>query len=129
VKESREARAERQALERWQFCDVLRLAGNRVDEEMKVPGSEYVVDVAVMTPEGRVFGVELQGVGLSHLSRKGWARDIDKAQACAVAGWVYFPVRWSQIGTSRGVVDDDPGDALETLSRCGIRVEALEEAR
>ena len=119
MKESKEARAERQALERWQFCDVLRRAGNRVDEEAKLPCSAYVIDVAVLTPESRAFAIEIQGMGFSHLSRKGWLRDIDKAQHVARAGWVYLPVTWTQMGS---------GDAIEALACCGVRVEPTDRA-
>jgi hypothetical protein len=114
VKESKEARKERQQQERWQLVDVLRRAGNRVDEETKVPGSEYVVDVTVLTPDSRCFAVELQGIGFSHLSRKGFLRDIDKAQAVAAARWIWFPVTWAQVHS---------GDALEAMHRCGVKVE------
>jgi hypothetical protein len=114
-KETKEQRKERQGLQRWQLCDVLRRAGNRVDEEVKLLNSSYVIDVTVLTPDSRCFAVEIQGMGFSHLSRKGWLRDILKSQAVAAAGWTYIPVTWTQVAD---------GEALEALARCGVNVEA-----
>lgn len=115
MKETREERRERQSLEKWQLMDVLRRAGNAVEEEVTLTGTRYIVDVVVTAPSSRTFAVEIQGIGLSHLSRAGWLRDILKAQAIAAAGWWYVPVTWQQV---------HDGDALEALARCGVQVEA-----
>lgn len=117
MKETKAERAVRQDAELSAFVAVLRRAGNRVDEETLMPGTAYKVDVTVLTPASRVFAVEVQGIGFSHLSRKGFLRDIDKAQKCAAAGWVWMPVLWAQIKS---------GDALEALAACGVAVEAKE---
>lgn len=76
------------------------------------------MDVAVR--DGACYAVEIQGMGFSHLSRKGWLRDVLKAQAIAAAGWVYLPVTWEQVAN---------GDALEALAKCGVRVQAKAEVR
>jgi len=113
VKESPEARKERQSLEEWQFCEVLRRAGNTVDAEVNVtPERKWRVDYVI----NQEIAVEIQGIGFSHGSRAGIQRDIDKAQAIAARGWLFVPV------TRQHVKD---GTALEALNKCGVKVEAL----
>ena len=115
MKESREARAERQARQEWLFVNVLRRAGNQVDAEVEVtPDRKWRVDYVVNDE----IAVEIQGFGFGHVGRAGWLRDIEKAQWIAVRGWLYVPVTREQIAS---------GDALEALSRCGVAVEGPSE--
>ena len=112
MKETKEARRERQALDEWRFLDVLRRAGNTVDSEVLVMLSrKWRVD-HVINDE---IAVEIQGWGFGHVGRTGWLRDIEKAQAIAARGWRYVPMTREDIKS---------GDGLEALAKCGVRVTA-----
>ncbi len=123
MKETREARKERQAQEAWRMVDCLRRAGNLVEPEVAVPNldeHEWRVDYLLVAPapllgKQRIIAIEIQGFGFSHCGRVGWHRDIYKAQGIAANGWLYLPVTWEQVSN---------GDALESLARCGVRVDA-----
>jgi len=117
VKEAPEVRKERQSIEEWQFCEVLRRAGNTVDAEVNVtPERKWRVDYLIYSRWARVrIALEIQGWGFGHVGRAGWLRDIEKAQAIAANGWLYVPVTRDQVAD---------GTALEALARCGIQVEA-----
>jgi len=65
VKESKEARRERQALEEWQFIDVLRRAGNLVEPEVFVtPERKWRVDYLVNGERqfGHPVAIEAYGI-------------------------------------------------------------------
>jgi hypothetical protein len=114
VKETKEARRERQAQEEWTFVDVLRRAGNIVQAEVRVCTDRMWRVDYLITANDRPVAVEIQGFGFGHVGRAGWLRDIDKAQSIAANGWAYVPVTREQVAN---------GDALEALARCGVKVE------
>ena len=118
MKETKEARKERQAREEWRFVDVLRHAGNIVEPEYPVC-SERKWRVDYLVNGERQFGhpvaIEIQGFGFGHVGRTGWLRDIEKAQAIAARGWRFVPMTRDQVAN---------GDGLEALARCGVRVTA-----
>ncbi len=113
-KEAPEARKERQQIEEWQFVEVLRVAGNQVipeyEFENRHTGRMFRLDYLI---NGKV-AVECQGFGFGHVGRKGWLRDISKAQQIAENGWLYCPVTREHVAN---------GEALEALARCGVPVE------
>ena len=128
MRESKEARKERQAVEFTQFLDVLRRAGNVVEEEVKFhPERKWRLDVTlpkaevVWTSENVSFGhsspiaIEIDGVGFSHGSRAGIRRDREKGREAVIAGYRLLRVTREEIGN---------GEALELLSRAGVRVQA-----
>ena len=118
MRETKEARAERQAREEWQMAECLRRSGNLVEPEHPVC-TERKWRVDYLLNRERAFGhpvaVEIQGFGFGHVGRAGWLRDIEKAQAIAANGWRYVPVTRDQVAN---------GDALEALARCGVQVVA-----
>jgi len=98
------------------MVEVLRLAGNRVEPEYQVCAErKWRVDYFIVpTDHFRPIALEIQGFGFGHVGRTGWLRDIEKAQAIAANNWLYVPVTREQVAN---------GDALEALSRCGLRLE------
>jgi len=117
VKETKEARKERQAQEEWQLVDVLRRAGNHVEPEQPVcKERKWRVDYLILTGRrgNSPIAMEIQGFGFGHVGRTGWLRDIEKAQAIAARGWRYVPLTREDVAN---------GDGLEALARCGVRVE------
>jgi len=121
MKETKEARKERQAQEEWRMVEVLRAAGNRVDAEFRVcEDRKWRVDYLITYGHRpRVVAVEIQGFGFGHVGRAGWLRDIAKAQAIAANGWLYVPVTREQVAS---------GDALEALSRAGVAMPSAWES-
>lgn len=135
---ARETKAERdvrQDAELTQFVRVLRDAGNVVEEEVlfdcraadssqspPIP-RKWKFDVAMpLCPTYRPgmlgrrmenIAIEVEGVGLSHMGRKGWKRDIEKSGE-AFAQW------WTVLRVTRQDIKD--GTALDLLARRGVRV-------
>lgn len=109
---------------RFDLIDLLRRAGNTVEEEVPLrnpeTGKDWRIDVVVnasrsgIMDSGWHFAIEIDGYGLSHVGRKGWHRDRDKGNAITIAGYRLLRFTWEQIGN---------GDALEILARCGVNVE------
>lgn len=139
MKETREARKERHALELWQFCDVLRRAGNIVEEELRFdvrpadPTQEpriprlWRFDVALPYCEVRLgvrptryemIAVEIEGMGGRHQTMKGFRSDVEKYAEGFAQGWTILRV------TRRMIAD---GTALDALARRGVTVEAKEK--
>jgi hypothetical protein len=137
-KETKAERAVRQDYELTQFINVLRRAGNVVEEEvafdMRPADSsqsppiprKWRIDVAlpwceVKKPGSKVWmemvAIEVQGVGFSHGSRAGQKRDIEKNGELFAQGWTAVQV-------SRSMIAD--GTALDLLARRGIRVQPAE---
>ena len=113
MKESAEARMERQARERWQFIDVLRRAGNVVEEEVRFhPERRWLFDLTL--PEHRI-AIEIEGMNGRHQSMAGFRRDLEKYGEA-------FAMGWDVLRVSRQMVAD--GTALELLARRGVEVEA-----
>jgi len=120
VKESKEARAERQRIEEWQLVDVLRRAGNDVTPEVELPkpdgeGRPWRIDYVIRYGGPSPIAVEIQGWGFGHVGRTGWLRDIVKCQAIAAAGYRYVPMTREHVAN---------GEGLDALARCGVCVEA-----
>lgn len=116
MKEDPAVRKERQLIEEWQFCEVLRRAGNTVDAEIEVandkhPAYPFRVDY-VLNDE---IAVELQGIGFGHHAFSALMRTYRKHNAIAARGWLLVQVTREMVAN---------GDALEALSRCGVKVEA-----
>ena len=111
MKESAEARMERQKLERWQLIDVLRRAGNTVDEEVQFhPERKWRIDLVV----NGTFAVEIEGRG-RHQSFYGYSQDIEKYNQVTIAGLRLLRVTRDMVAN---------GEALEVLSQAGVKVEA-----
>ena len=115
ARESKEDRAERQARDEWQMIDVLRRAGNEVVPEFEFlnrhTGHYFRLDYLINSN----VALEIQGFGFGHVARKGWLRDISKAQQIAENGWLFCPVTRDHVAN---------GEALEALARCGVQVVA-----
>jgi hypothetical protein len=125
VKESPEARKERQQIELWQFIDVLRRAGNSVTEEFRFhPERRWRFDIALtVCPVGTKYeniAIEIQGLGGGHQTNVGFKRDLEKFGEAFAAGWTVLCV-------SRQAIKD--GTALDLLARRGVRVEAADQGR
>ena len=130
MRESKEARKERQAKELWTFVDVLRRAGNIVEEEVPLfnPKLETNWRIDLTLPKAEVlwqsgnvtFGhnspiaLEIDGIGFSHGSRAGIIRDREKGREAVIAGYRLLRVTREEIGN---------GDALELLARAGVQTE------
>ena len=113
MKESAEARMERQARERWQFIDVLRRAGNEVEEEFKFhPDRRWRCDLYL--PEHRIV-VEIEGMGGRHQTMVGFKNDAEKYAEL-------FAMKYDLLRVLRPWVAD--GTALDLLARRGVEVEA-----
>jgi len=111
VKESKEARAERQARDEWQLVDVLRRAGNKLEPEANVtPERKWRVDYLI---NGEI-ALEVQGIGFGHHSFGAIMKTYEKNNAIAAQGWRLVQVTRAQVAN---------GEALEALARCGVRVE------
>lgn len=114
MKESAEARMERQARERWQFIEVLRRAGNIVEEEFRFAADRrWRVDLYL--PDHGIF-VEIEGLNGRHQSMAGFRADLEKYGEAFARGYDVLRV-------SRAMVAD--GTALELLARRGVNVEAI----
>lgn len=114
MKESREARTERQALERWQFIDVLRRAGNWVDEEVQFhPSRKWRIDLVIRPSLGYPIALEIEGRG-RHVSFYGWLADLEKYNQVTIAGYRLLRVTRDMIAN---------GDALELLAQAGVNME------
>jgi hypothetical protein len=119
-KESKEARAERQAREEWRFVDVLRRAGNHVEAEVTVTPErkwrvDYLIDSTDPNSHGSTIALEIQGIGFGHHSFGAIMKTYEKSNAIAAQGWRLVQVTRAQVAN---------GEALEALARCGVRVEA-----
>ena len=139
ARESKEDRADRQAMELWRFVTVLRDAGNVVEEELRFDQREadttqepavprkWRYDVALPNCEidcglsgnvritcGENIAIEIEGYG-RHQSMKGFTADLEKYAEAFAQGWTVLRV-------SRAMIAD--GTALEVLARRGVRVEA-----
>jgi len=117
VKESKEERRERQAQEEWQFIEVLRKAGNLVDPEVVViPSRKWRVDYLINGERqfGHPVALEIQGIGFGHHSFSAIIKTYEKNNAIAANGWRLVQVTRAQVAN---------GDALEALSKAGVRVE------
>lgn len=113
VKESKEARKERQAIEEWKMVEVLRRAGNVVAAEVEMPNIEnprYPYRIDYVLNHG--VALEIEGYG-RHQSWKGWHSDLRKYNLVAAAGFLLVRV-------TRQMVTN--GDALEALAQAGVRV-------
>jgi len=134
VKETKEARKERQHQELWRFISVLRSAGNIAVEEfafdMRPADSSQspaiprrwkfdLVMPTCITDRGYVdntpenIAIEIEGFG-RHQSMKGFTADLDKYGEAFAQGWTLLRV-------SRKMIAD--GTALDYLARRGVRVE------
>jgi hypothetical protein len=112
VKETKEARRERQAVEEWQFLDVLRRAGNSIDSEVLVaPPRKWRVDHVINDK----IALEIQGIGFGHHSFGAIMKTYEKNNAIAARGWRLVQVTRAQVAD---------GMALEALARAGVRVTA-----
>ena len=113
MKETKPERKVRQDWEETQLVRVLEAAGNQVSPEFEFEnrhtGRMFRLDYLV---NGKV-AVEIQGFGFGHVARKGWLRDIVKAQQIAEHGWLFCPCTREHVAN---------GEALEALARCGVRV-------
>jgi hypothetical protein len=119
-RETKEARKERYALEEWQMIDLLRRAGNTVVAEVGIVADrkwrvDYLVRGMNVLGAG-VIALEIEGYGRHH-SWAGWQSDLEKYNAIAACGWLLIRVTRDMISS---------GDALEVLSRAGVRVESCE---
>jgi hypothetical protein len=115
VKESKEDRRDRQAKELWQFVDVLRRAGNEVQEEVKFhPERKWRIDLVVYKPGDNGIALEIEGRG-RHQSFYGYSADMEKYNEVTIAGYRLLRV-------TRDMITN--GDALEILARAGVNVEA-----
>lgn len=115
MKESAESRMERQARERWQFIDVLRRAGNVVEEEVKFhPERKWRIDLVIKPTLEYPIALEIEGRG-RHQSFYGYAQDMEKYNQVTIAGYRLLRVTRDMIAN---------GDALELLSQAGVNVEA-----
>ena len=111
MKEPKDARKERQAVEEWRMVECLRLAGNTVAAEVEiVPSRKWRVDYVL---NGEV-ALEIEGYG-RHQSWAGYHSDITKYNAVAARGWLLVRVTREMVGN---------GDALESLAGCGVHVTA-----
>ena len=126
MRESKEARKQRQAVEYTEFLDVLRRAGNVVEEEVRFHRKrKWRLDVTlpkadlVWTYGTSSFGfsspiaLEIEGRG-RHQSFYGYSKDIEKYNEVTLAGYRLLRVTRDMIGN---------GEALELLSRAGVRVQ------
>jgi hypothetical protein len=112
LKETKEARKERQAVEEWQFLDVLRRAGNSIDSEVLVaPPRKWRVDHVI----NNNLALEIQGIGFGHHSFGAIMKTYEKNNAIAARGWRLVQVTRAQVAN---------GEALEALAQCCIRVTA-----
>jgi hypothetical protein len=112
VKETKEARRERQAAEELQFVDVIIRAGNSIHPEVQVcKERKWRVDYLV---NGDI-ALEIQGIGFGHHSFGAIMKTYEKNNAIAAQGWRLVQVTRAQVAS---------GEALEALARCGVRVEA-----
>ena len=119
MKETKEARKERQAVEERKMIDCLRRAGNLVEAEHPVcPERRWRVDYLLnrLRQYGHPVALEIQGFGFGHVGRTGWLRDIEKAGAIAANGWRYVPVTREMVAN---------GDALDALAKAGVAVESV----
>jgi len=139
ARESKEDRADRQAMELWRFVTVLRDAGNVVEEELRFDQREadttqepavprkWRFDVALPNCEidcglsgnvritcGENIAIEIEGYG-RHQSMKGFTADLEKYGEAFAQGWTLLRV-------SRSMIAD--GTALDLLARRGVRVVA-----
>jgi len=137
-RETKEARKERQAIELWQFVEVLRRAGNIVEYEfafdMRAADSSQSPPIPrkwkfdLVLPYQRTTGVtpatkhahrweriaiEIEGYG-RHQTMKGFTADLEKYSEAFAQGWTLLRV-------SRKMIAD--GTALDVLARRGVRVE------
>jgi len=112
LKETKAERKVRQDYEETQFVNVLRSAGNLVQPEHPVcPDRKWRVDYLI---NGNL-ALEIQGIGFGHHSFGAIMKTYEKNNAIAAQGWRLVQVTRAQIAN---------GEALEVLSRCGVRVEA-----
>ena len=120
MRESKEAREDRQAHELWDFVALLRRAGNVVEEEVKFhPTRKWRLDLLI-TPnlrpgyyENLPIALEIEGRG-RHVSFHGYAADMEKYNEVTIAGYRLLRVIREEIGN---------GDALELLAKAGVQVE------
>lgn len=112
MKETKEARKERQAAEEQLFVDVIIRAGNSIHPEVPVcKERKWRVDYLV---NGDI-ALEVQGIGFGHHSFGAIMKTYEKNNAIAAQGWRLVQVTRAQIAN---------GEALEALARCGVRVTA-----
>lgn len=120
MKETKEARKERQQQELWRFIDVLRRAGNVVEEEVQFhPERKWRIDLVIDCPSTSrmkvpTIALEIEGRG-RHVSFSGYKADLEKYNEVTIFGYRLLRVTRDMIGN---------GDALELLSRAGLNVEA-----
>lgn len=113
MKETKEARKERQRIEEWQFIEVLRAAGNVIAAEVQLPNVEnprypYRIDYML----NHEVALEIEGYG-RHQSWKGWHSDVRKYNLVAASGFLLIRVTRAMVAN---------GDALEALAQAGVRV-------
>jgi hypothetical protein len=121
MNETREARRERQAQELWRFVDVLKRAGNTVEEEVKFhPDRKWRIDLVITGPHHGPqsldpIALEIEGRG-RHQSFYGYAADLEKYNWVTIQGYRLIRVTRDMIAN---------GDALELLAQAGVNVEAV----
>lgn len=124
ARETKEARRERYQLELWRFVDLLRRAGNQVEEEVKFhPGRKWRIDLVVKgissgtgpcrVAENVDIALEIEGRG-RHQSFYGYSADIEKYNEVTIAGYRLLRITRDMIAN---------GDALELLARAGVNVQ------
>jgi hypothetical protein len=115
VKESKEARKERQAQEEWAFVDLLRRAGNQVAAEQPIRDDrKWKIDYVIFPRMDMPLALEIEGYG-RHQSWAGWHADLEKYNAIAAKGLRLVRVTREMITS---------GNALQFLADCGVPVEA-----
>jgi len=131
VAESKEARKARHALELWRFIDVLRRAGNIVEEEVKFhPYRKWRVDLMIPCCERtcpiskvvhyEMIAIEIEGLNGRHQHMAGFKADLEKYAELFALGHTLLRV-------SRQMIAD--GSALDYLARRGVNVESKGTAR
>jgi len=136
-RETKEARKERQARELWAFIEVLRRAGNVVEEEfafdmrpadssqsppiprkwkfdLVMPGCKRHLNRNGSAVRYEDIAIEIEGLNGRHQSTKGFLADVSKYGEAFAQGWVVLRV-------TRQMIAD--GTALDILARRGVRVE------
>ena len=103
-------RKEKQAIELWQFVDVLRRADNAVEEEVVFwPPRKWRLDLVV---NGK-WAIEIEGLHGRHQHMGGFMKDMEKYNQVSLCGLRLLRVTRNQIAN---------GDALDLLHRAGVRV-------
>ena len=98
------------------MVEILRRAGNLVEPEVKVdnelhPKYPFRVDYVI----NQEVAVEIQGIGFGHHSFGAIQKTYRKHNAIAAKGWLLLQITRADIAS---------GDALEVLSRVGVKVQA-----